>query len=117
MTDEKGIVEEKSLEEIAREKFGEKLDVWKAQYAPKQLMVIAVEDKMIVMKPMTPAVLSRYTMMMMASEGMAEATRYALNELTLGGDAEVIDDDDYFMSAILQFNAVVELKKGRASKL
>lgn len=116
MTDEKGIVEEKSLEEIAREKFGEKLDVWKAQYAPKQLIVIAVEDKMIVLKPMTPAVLSRYTMML-GSEGMAEATRYALNELTLGGDAEVIDDDDYFMSAFMQFNAVVELKKGRASKL
>lgn len=107
---------EKSLEEIAREKFGEKLDVWKAQYAPKQLMVIAVEDKLIVLKPMTPAVLSQYSMLM-ASDGMAVATRCALNELTLGGDAEVIDDDDYFMSALMQFNSVVELKKGRASKL
>ena len=116
MTDEKGIVEEKSLEEMAREKFGEKLDVWKAQYAPKQLMVIAVEDKMIVLKPITPAVFSQYSTLM-ARDGMAEATRYALNEMTLGGDAEVIDDDDYFMSAIMQFNAVVELKKGRASKL
>lgn len=116
MTDKREIVAEKSLEEMAREKCGEKLDVWKAQYAPKQLMVIAVEDKMIVLKPMTPAVFSQYSMLL-ASEGMAEATRYALNELTLGGDAEVIDDDDYFMSAIMQFNAVVELKKGRASKL
>lgn len=116
MTDKIDVMEEKSLAEIAREKFGTQLDVWKSQYAPKQLMVIAVEDKLIVLKPMTPAVFSQYSMLL-ASDGMAEATRYALNELTLGGDAEVIDDDDYFMSAIMQFNAVVELKKGRASKL
>lgn len=116
MTDKIDVKEDKSLAEIAREKFGEQLDVWKSQYAPKQLMVIAVEDKLIVLKPMTPAVFSQYSMLL-ASDGMAEATRYALNELTLGGDAEVIDDDDYFMSAIMQFNAVVELKKGRASKL
>lgn len=116
MTDKQENVEMKSLDEMAREKFGEKLDVWKAQYAPKQLMVIAVEEKLILLKPMTSAVFSQYSMML-SSHGMAEATRYALNELTLGGDAEVIDDDDYFMSAMLQFNAVVELKKGRASKL
>lgn len=113
MTDE---LKEKSLEEVAREKFGDKLDVWKAQYEPKQLMIIAVEEKMIVLKPLTPAVFSRYSMLM-SSEGMDVATRYALNEMTLGGDAELIDDDDYFISAMMQFNAVVELKKGRASKL
>lgn len=109
-------VKEKSLVEMAEEKLGGQLDVWRKQYAPKQLSVIAVEDKLIVLKPMTPSVMSQYSMML-GTEGMAEATRYALNELTLGGDPEVIDDDDYFMSAMMQFATTVEIKKGRASKL
>lgn len=113
MTDE---MKEKSLAEMAVEKLGDKLEVWKKQYAPKPLSVIAVEEKLIVLKPMTPAVMSQYSMLL-GSEGMASATRYALNELTLGGDPEVIDDDDYFMSAMMQFATTVELKKGRASKL
>ena len=116
MTDAREIIEAKSLEEMANEKFGDQLKKWKARYEPKPLSVREVEGKMIVLKPMTPAVMSQYSMLM-AGEGMAEATRYALNELTLGGDAEVIDDDDYFMAAMMQFATVVEIKKGRASKL
>ena len=116
--EEKRVTEEreKSLAERAQERFGEKLETWKAQYAPRALSVIEVEDKMLILKPMTPAVLSQYSMLM-GTDGMDVATRYAMNELSLGGDAEVIDDDDYFMAAMLQFATTVELKKGSASRL
>lgn len=108
--------DEQGLAVVARERWGEDLEKWEAQYAPRRLSVIEVEDKMIVLKPITPAVMARYSMML-SSDGMDVATRYALNELTLGGDMELIDDDEYFMSAMMQFATVVELKKGRASML
>ena len=94
----------------------EQLDLWRKQYAPKQLTVIEVDDKRLILKPITAAVLSKYSMLL-SNDGMDVATRYAMNELALGGDAEIIDDEDYFMSAMLQFSTVIELKKGRAYRL
>lgn len=108
--------EDYSLASAASDKFGAQLETWRKQYSPRPLSVIEVEDKMIVLRPMTPAVMSQYSMML-ANEGMDVATRYALNALMLGGDAELIDDDEYFMVAMMQFANTVELKKGRASKL
>jgi hypothetical protein len=35
----------------------------------------------------------------------------------LGGDEELLDDDDYFQAALLQFQEVIEIKSGEIKKL
>lgn len=109
-------ISEKDLQERVEDKVGGKLEEWRKRYAPKQLTIIEVEDKVLVLRPITPDVMAKYSMMM-ATDGMDVATRYALNELALGGDSCVIDEDDYFMSAMMQFATVIELKKAVVSKL
>ena len=109
-------ISEKNLQERVEDKVGGKLEEWRKRYAPKQLSIIEVEDKVLVLRPITTDVMAKYSMMM-ATDGMDVATRYALNELALGGDSCVIDEDDYFMSAMMQFATVIELKKAVVSKL
>lgn len=110
------IDEQAALLERMTARFGGKLDDWRKRYAPKPLTIIEVDDKVLVLRPITPDVMAKYSMTL-ATDGMDVATRYALNELSLGGDTCIIDDDDYFMSAMMQFAQVVELKKSNIYKL
>lgn len=102
---------------IAR--FGDKFAEWEKEYAPRKLNYIDVEDKMALLRPIDPETLSSYSMLLVASEsgGLVVATRFVLEELWLGGDDEIRDNDDYFMAAMIQVQQVMEQKKSRFIKL
>lgn len=101
------------------ERFGEQFKQWEKEYAPRKLNYIEVEDKCALLKPLDPETLSNYSMMLVLPEagGLVGATRYILEELWLDGDDEIRDNDDYFMSAMVQVQHVMEQKKSRFIRL
>lgn len=100
------------------ERFGAKYQEWKKQYAPRKLNVIAVEDKVAILRPICAAEVSVFSMMVANPEmGLDKASNYLLNELWIDGDEELIGDEDYFISAMLQLQNVVELKKSNFYRL
>jgi len=108
---------EKTLEELLTERFP-KLPDYKAQYAPRQLNIIEVEDKVVILKPIGVKEISQYSVTLVTPGlGMEVATRYLLDELWLAGDNEIRDDEEYFMAAMIQMQYIVETKKSRFTKL
>ena len=101
------------------ERFGNKFKEWEKEYAPHKLNYIEVDDKCALLKPLDPETLSNYSMMLVLPEsgGLVGATRYVLEELWLDGDNEIRQDDDYFMSAMVQVQHVMEQKKSRFIRL
>lgn len=102
-----------TIEQILTERFSEKqVTDWKKQYAPRKVGVIVVEDKVAVLRPIGAAEVANYSMMVVNPEmGMAKATEYLLDELWLEGDDEVRNDEEYFISAMMQTQRLVNLKK------
>lgn len=91
---------------------------WKAEHNAQSLSVIAVEDKMAILRPITPAEFSHYSLMVADPQGgMDVASRYLLEELWIDGDDEIRNDDDYFIAAMLQLQNAIELKKSGFMKL
>ena len=73
---------------------------------------IIVEDKILMLKPIGSEQLATYSMMIATEDvGLVSATKYLLNELTLAGDSDLIDNEEYFMSAMLQTQKIMEVKK------
>lgn len=105
---------QKEVESSIRARFSD-YDAWKQQYAPRKLNVLVVEDKVAVLRPIGANEIGMYTILIATSEaeggGLAQATRYLMNELWLDGDVELIDDEEYFISSMLQIKNIVELKK------
>lgn len=101
------------------ERYGEKFKQWEKEYAPRKLNYIEVEDKNALLRPIDPETLSNYSMMLVLPEagGLTAATRYILEELWLDGDEDIRDNDDYFMSAMVQVQHVMEQKKSRFIRL
>lgn len=101
------------------ERYGDKFKQWEKEYAPRKLNYIEVEDKNALLRPIDPETLSNYSMMLVLPEagGLTAATRYILEELWLDGDEDIRDNDDYFMSAMVQVQHVMEQKKSRFIKL
>lgn len=101
------------------ERFGDKFKEWEKEYAPRKLNYIEVEDKCALLRPLDPETLSNYSMMLVLPEGggLTAATRYVLEELWLDGDDDIRDNEDYFMSAMVQIQYVMEQKKSRFIKL
>lgn len=111
---------EQTVRELLVARFGEeKVSAWQKQFSPRKISVIAVEDKIAVLKPIIASEIGQYSMMMADPEngGLDIASRYILNALWLDGDNCVRDDDEYFMSAMLQLQNVIELKKSLFIKL
>ena len=106
-----------NIKEKLTARFGAKLDEWKKQYAPRQLSVIEVEDKVAVLRPVGAAEVSTYTMQVAGEGGLETASRYLLEELWLGGDDELRNDEEYFISAMLAVQQTIELKKSNFTKL
>lgn len=105
---------EQVVKDLLAKRFGdEKVDSWKKQFAPRKIAVIAVEDKVAVLKPITASEIGQYSMMMADAEngGLDVASRYILNALWLDGDDCLRDDEEYFMSAMLQVQNTIEVKK------
>lgn len=106
------------LETQLTEKFGAKYQELKKQYAPRKLNVIKVEDKIALLRPVGAAEVSTFSMMTVNPEmGLDKASEYLLNELWLEGDDVIINDEEYFISAMLQLQNVVELKKSSFYKV
>lgn len=106
-------VDKESLKTI-EEYFGkEVIDKFQSSYVGRKLGVIAVEDKMCLLKPINARELSSYSIM--AAQGddgrLENAARYLLNELWLAGDEIILNDEEYFMAAMLQIQNAVEVKK------
>ena len=107
-----------AMETQLQERFGAKFTEWKNQYAPRQLNVVVVEEKLAVLRPIGASEVATFSMMVANPEmGLDKATDYLLNELWLDGDTELINDEDYFISAMLQLQNVVELKKSNFYRL
>ncbi len=105
---------EQTVKELLVERFGaERVETWQKQFAPRKISVIAVEDKIAVLKPITASEIGQYSMMVADSEngGLDVASRYILNALWLDGDDCIRDNEEYFISAMLQIQNVIELKK------
>lgn len=97
--------------QLAEQRFGkEKLDQLSKEFNGRKLCIIAVEDKIAVLKPLNAKELSDYTRTMM-SAGLDVAARQLLDALWLGGDDCIRDDEDYFMAAMVELQNVIELKK------
>ncbi len=104
---------EKSTEELIKERYGAKLDEYKKQYAPRKLCVIRVEDKTAILRPVTATEMGQYSLMIASGDngGLDVACRYLLESLWIDGDNCIRDDEEYFISAMLQVQNVIELKK------
>lgn len=97
-------------------RFGkEKVENWKKHFAPRQLIIIEVEDRICVLSPVTASALSQYCMIVRTS-GLDDGARYLLSELWLDGDEEIRNDEDYFIGAMMQLQNGIELKKSKCWK-
>lgn len=101
------------------ERFGAaNIEKWKAEHNAQSLSVIVIEDKMAILRPITPSEFAHYSIMVADPQGgMDAASQYLLEELWIDGDDEIRDDDDYFMAAMLQLQNAIELKKSGFTKL
>ena len=110
---------EQNTIEIAEAKFGkEKLAELKSQFNGRKLNIIAVEDKMAVLMPLTAKALSNYTRRIMEPDGGIDiAAKELINELWVAGDDVIRDDEDYFISAMMEIQNIIELKKSSFTKL
>jgi hypothetical protein len=108
-----------ALENLLSERFGkDKIAAWQKEHAPRKLNVIEVEDKIAVLRPIGAKEIAQYSMALVDPErGMEVATRYLLEELWIDGDNEIREDEEYFISAMLQVQNVIETKKSRFTKL
>lgn len=99
------------------ERFGkDRVDGWVKQFAPRQLSVIEVEDKIAVLRPIKANELSQYGNIA-GNESLDKAARYLLAELWLAGDDAILEEEEYFMTAMLQVQNTIELKKSTFAKL
>lgn len=104
--------EEKETNQMLEKRYGAKLEEYKKQFAPRKLSVIVVEDKSAILRPVTAAEMGQYSLMIAGENGgLDTACRYLLESLWLDGDNCIRDDEEYFISAMLQLQNVIELKK------
>ena len=101
---------------VLQERFGDRVEKWQKQFAPRQLCIIVVEEKLAVLRPITAEEVAKYSMM--ASQGdIAGGARYVLQQLWLDGDNELLDDEDYFISAMMQVQNTIQLKESSFTTL
>jgi len=100
-------------------RFGEgEVSKWEKQFAPRKLNVIIVEDKFCVLRPVTATEVSEFSIMTATPDiGLEKASRYIIGELWIDGDNEIQDDEEYFISAMLQIQKAMELKKSSFYRL
>ena len=108
------VQEIENIGHILETRFGkERVEKMKRGFAPRRLTVIMVEDKIAVLRPITAAELSQYSLIAADQEagGIDKAARYLLDTLWIDGDGEIRSDEEYFMAAMLQVQNAIELKK------
>ncbi len=81
----------------------DRVDAWRKQFGKRKLNIIEVEDAVAVLQPITADEIAHYSMMVTDPEGgLVNASRYILETLWLDGDERIKEDEDYFISAMLQ---------------
>jgi len=101
-----------NIEHILEVRFGkERVDAWKKQFAPRKFSAIVVEDKVVVLQPLTVSAMSTYSMTVAQGEGLDVAAQRMLDELWIDGDECLRSDEEYFMALMLQVQNAIELKK------
>ena len=109
----KAVDTEKIANDLLNQRFGaDKVAVWKKDYAPRKLNVIEVEGKLCLLRPIGATEVSQFSMMVANPEvGLEKACEYLLAELWIDGDMELQNDEEYFVSAMMQIQNTIELKK------
>lgn len=100
-------------EELAKARYGVKLDEWRKAYRNVWFLIIESDgqiDKMAVMKPINRHILS-FASAKIEDAGLYSFLEACMRETWLDGDAELLDDDNYFIPASMQFNKMIEGKK------
>lgn len=110
---------ERTISGIVETRFGKDIiSKLQEQFKGKKLNVIVVEDKVAILAPLTPRVLSDYTRMCMDKDASIDvASKMLIDTLWLGGDEEIRNDEEYFMSAMIEVQNLIELKKSLSGKL
>jgi len=110
-----------SVREVAENRLGkEKLAQLESLYPGRHLNVIVVEDKVAVLAPLTAKALSDYTRCIADQSekgGFDKAAHMIIEQLWLEGDAEIRDDEEFFMGAMVQVMNIVEVKKSVFGRL
>ncbi len=93
----------------------EQINDWKAKHGT--VVVYTVDDKEAYFRKPTRQELSYASV---ASNQMKDVIKYSetlMNSCWLGGDREILDNDEYFMGAMEVIGALAEVKSGEVKKL
>jgi hypothetical protein len=100
------------LEKLQERFSPEKVEQWKKEFAPRKINVIEVEGKFAVLHPITSNEVANFAVMTSNNDiGLEKACRYLIEEMWVDGDNEILNDEEYFIGAMLQVQATMELKK------
>lgn len=98
-----------AIETSIKERFTEEqIAAWKKDFG--KIKRLQIGDKVIFVKPATSEHVANYTVGC-ATGGLNAGARYLLNELFIAGDNEIFDDEEYFKTAMLQCENLIDLKK------
>lgn len=109
-----------NIEHILEQRFGaDHTAKMRRMFAPRRLTVIMVEDKIAVLRPITAAELSQYSLIVADPDtgGIDKGARYLLETLWVDGDEELRSDEEYFMAAMLQMQNLIEVKKSACCRI
>lgn len=87
----------------------------------KGLWFLAIEDQeggieaMAVMKPITRQILS-YASTKITDDGLYAFLEVCMRDCWVAGDEKIMDEDEYFIPAAMQFNKILEGKKAALVK-
>ena len=107
-----------SAESIVAERFGaDKVKQWRKEYGPRKLSVVVVGDLMAILMPIMADHVSQYSTIVAQGDGLDKGARYLLDALWIDGDKQMLDDEEYFISAMMQVQRLLEVKKSFVIKL
>ncbi len=93
----------------------EMIEAWKKQH-PKGVHELTVDDKKgYIRNPNRNDM--KYAMSRLKGGGELDMAEALLEEMWLGGDQELLDDDDYFFGAVTQLQELIQVKSGSLKKL
>ena len=72
-------------------------------------------EKCLILRPITRHILS-YASTKIEDEGLYTFLEAAMRECMIEGDSEILDDDEYFIPAAMQFNDIMKGKKAMLLK-
>jgi CRISPR/Cas system CSM-associated protein Csm2 small subunit len=113
------ILKEK-CQKLADERYGaDTMKKWSIEHRGLWFLPILDDDdnveKLAVLKPINRHILS-YASTKIADEGLYTFLEECMRECLVAGDAEILDDDEYFIPAAMKFNAILEGKKAALVK-